>query len=105
MSLRLVLLKIRLVEETLPSESSDALTGDSSDGQVLANTALEFLSNSEEDDQETEQNPGYSGSCSENKCCINITVESCMRAIGHGSRNFEPWLSDKHDSSYGTLLY
>ncbi|GFW77335.1 hypothetical protein TNCV_924511 [Trichonephila clavipes] len=50
--------------QNLPSESSDVLTDVSSD-KVPANYLMEFSSVSE-DDQETEQDPGCSISCSEN---------------------------------------
>ncbi|GFU75258.1 hypothetical protein TNCV_2057011 [Trichonephila clavipes] len=43
------------IPQNLPSESSDALTYDSSDEEVPANNLLEFSSVFEEDDQETEQ--------------------------------------------------
>ncbi|GFX61528.1 hypothetical protein TNCV_2745031 [Trichonephila clavipes] len=60
--------KLRLLEaldllQNLPSECNDALTDDSSDEEVPANNLLEFSSDSEEDDQETEQDPGCSRSC------------------------------------------
>ncbi|GFX33889.1 hypothetical protein TNCV_3962981 [Trichonephila clavipes] len=47
----------------LPSESSDALTDDSSDEEVPVNNILELSSDSEKD-QQIEQYPGCSDSCS-----------------------------------------
>ncbi|GFU24564.1 hypothetical protein TNCV_2265101 [Trichonephila clavipes] len=47
-------------------ESSDALTDDSSDEGVPVNNLLEFSSDSEKGDQETEQDLGCSSSYSEN---------------------------------------
>ncbi|GFW16091.1 hypothetical protein TNCV_4680831, partial [Trichonephila clavipes] len=49
--------------QRLPYESSDAPTDDSSDEKVPVNSVLEFSSDSEEDDQEMEQDPGCSNSC------------------------------------------
>ncbi|GFW46452.1 hypothetical protein TNCV_4811401 [Trichonephila clavipes] len=51
--------------ESLPSESSDSPTGDSSDEEVPANNLLEFSSDSEEHDEEIEQDPGCSSFYSE----------------------------------------
>ncbi|GFU86394.1 uncharacterized protein TNCV_1417461 [Trichonephila clavipes] len=56
-----------------PSYGSD----DSSDEKAPANKLLEFSPNSEKDDQETEQCPGYSGSSSEN------IVSYCMMLLPH----------------------
>ncbi|GFY01473.1 retrovirus-related Pol polyprotein from transposon 17.6 [Trichonephila clavipes] len=50
----------------LPSESSDLPTDDSSDEQVPANNLLEYLSDSEEDDEGIEQDLGCSSLYSEN---------------------------------------
>ncbi|GFW34070.1 hypothetical protein TNCV_287541 [Trichonephila clavipes] len=52
--------------ESLPSESSDSPTDDSSDEEVSADNLLEFSSDSEEDDEEVEQDPGCSSLYSEN---------------------------------------
>ncbi|GFW29146.1 hypothetical protein TNCV_2838861 [Trichonephila clavipes] len=53
--------------ESLPSESSDSSTGDdSSDVEVPANNLLKLSSDSEDDDEEIEQDPGSSNFYSEN---------------------------------------
>ncbi|GFV74237.1 hypothetical protein TNCV_2312351 [Trichonephila clavipes] len=53
-------------KQSLPSKSSDSQTGDSSDEEIPANYLLEFTSDSEEDDEEIEQDPGCSSFYSEN---------------------------------------
>ncbi|GFV08599.1 transposable element Tc3 transposase [Trichonephila clavipes] len=52
--------------ESLPFESSDAPTDKSSDEEFSANNLLEFSSDSEEDDEEIEQDPGCNSLYSEN---------------------------------------
>ncbi|GFV85822.1 hypothetical protein TNCV_2004421 [Trichonephila clavipes] len=47
------------LSQNLISESSDAVTNDASDEEILANKFLEFSSDYKEDSQETEQDPGY----------------------------------------------
>ncbi|GFS54519.1 hypothetical protein TNCV_1742741 [Trichonephila clavipes] len=64
----------------LPSESSDARTENSSDEGVPADNLLKFSSDSEEKDQETEQDPECSSSCSEN------TIFPTPVCVGHQSR-------------------
>ncbi|GFT26927.1 hypothetical protein TNCV_4674901 [Trichonephila clavipes] len=61
--------------ESLPSESSDAPTDDSSE-EVPAKILLEFSSNSEEDDEEIEQDLGYSSLYSENTA---FPTSGCIR--------------------------
>ncbi|GFW78068.1 hypothetical protein TNCV_135381 [Trichonephila clavipes] len=52
--------------QDLQSESSDALTDDSSDEEIPANNLLKLSLDYEEDDQETKQDPGCSSSRLEN---------------------------------------
>ncbi|GFX18437.1 uncharacterized protein TNCV_4307371 [Trichonephila clavipes] len=52
--------------ESLSPESSDSPTDDSSDEEAPTNNLLEFSSDSEEDYEEIEQDPGYSSLYSEN---------------------------------------
>ncbi|GFT47650.1 hypothetical protein NPIL_127481, partial [Nephila pilipes] len=68
--------------QSFPSESSDALSDDSSDEEVPGNILLKFSSDSEEDGQETEQDQG--DSCLENTV---FPTPGCIKSkVNRGSR-------------------